>query len=197
MINFTDKAVAKVRTLIENGGDTAGYGLRIGVTPGGCAGYEYSLALEPHPGADDIVVSQDGFDAYVPEVMAPLLTGMRIDYVESLTSSGFTFTNPNAVDACGCGNSFSASAVAEQTAADVALRSQVEEAMADIRPFLQNDGGDVRVVAVSDGVVSVELIGACGGCSMATGTLTGVIEKRLREAVPGVAKVALAAGQAI
>ncbi|WP_443627154.1 NifU family protein [Candidatus Mycolicibacterium alkanivorans] len=72
------------------------------------------------------------------------------------------------------------------------MRSRVEEAMAEIRPFLQNDGGDVTVVAVVDGVVSVELTGACNGCSMATGTLTGVIERRLREAVPEVRKVALA-----
>lgn len=192
MINFSERAIKKVRTLIDTGEGTAGYGLRIGVTPGGCAGYEYSLALEPEPDATDVVVAQDGFEVYVPEVMAPLLDGIRIDYVESLTKSGFTFANPNAVDACGCGNSFSASASAEQSAADVVLRSRVEEALGDIRPFLQNDGGDVTIVSVIDGVVSVELTGACGGCSMATGTLTGVIEKRLREAIPEVRKVALA-----
>lgn len=192
MITFTDRAVKKVRMLIENGEGTEGFGLRVGVTPGGCAGYEYSLALEAAPVTGDIVVDQDGFDVYVSEVMAPLLNGIQIDYVESLASSGFTFANPNAGGGCGCGNSFSATEAAEQSAADVALRSKVEETMADIRPFLQGDGGDVTIVGVTDGVVTVQLTGACGLCSMSAGTLTGVIEKRLRDAIPDVQRVVLA-----
>ncbi len=191
IIDFTDKAADKVRTLLSGSPDTVGYGLRIGVTPGGCAGYEYNLALSPEPDPADVVETYGGFDVYVSKVMLPMLDGIRIDYVESLTSSGFTFTNPNASGGCGCGNSFAPSASAEQSAADAMLATQIEEAMADIRPYLQNDGGDVRIVGVDDGVVSVELIGACGGCSLATATLSGVIEKRLQEAVPGVRRVAL------
>ncbi|MBX6388937.1 MAG: iron-sulfur cluster assembly accessory protein [Frankia sp.] len=190
-IELTDRAARRVRSLLDSDAATAGFGLRIGVEAGGCSGYQYSLALAPEAGPEDLVVGQDGFEVFVSRTMAPLLHGVRIDYVESLTSSGFTFSNPNASDSCGCGNSFAATAAAEQSAADAALRALVEQAMADIRPYLQRDGGDATVVSVVDGVVSVRLTGACGGCSMASGTVTGVIERRLKELLPEVRRVTL------
>lgn len=59
-----------------------------------------------------------------------------------------------------------------------------------IRPSLQADGGDVRLVAVNeDGVVSVELQGACKGCTMSQMTLANGVERILKERVPGVTKV--------
>ena len=59
-----------------------------------------------------------------------------------------------------------------------------------IRPSLQADGGDVRLVDVNeDGVVSVELQGACKGCPMSQMTLANGVERNLKERVPGVTKV--------
>lgn len=59
-----------------------------------------------------------------------------------------------------------------------------------IRPSLQTDGGDVRLVDVNeDGVVSVELQGACKGCPMSQMTLANGVERILKERVPGVTKV--------
>ena len=59
-----------------------------------------------------------------------------------------------------------------------------------IRPSLQADGGDVRLVDVNeDGVVSVELQGACKGCPMSEMTLANGVERILTERVPGVTKV--------
>ena len=59
-----------------------------------------------------------------------------------------------------------------------------------IRPSLQADGGDVRLVDVNeDGVVSVELQGACKGCPMSQMTLASGVERILKERVPGVTKV--------
>ena len=59
-----------------------------------------------------------------------------------------------------------------------------------IRPSLQADGGDVRLVDVNeDGVVSVELQGACKGCPMSQMTLANGVERILNERVPGVTKV--------
>ena len=59
-----------------------------------------------------------------------------------------------------------------------------------IRPSLQADGGDVRFVdADEDGVVSVELQGACKGCPMSEMTLANGVERILKERVPGVTKV--------
>ena len=59
-----------------------------------------------------------------------------------------------------------------------------------IRPSLQADGGDVKLVDVSDdGVVSVELQGACKGCPMSQMTLANGVERILKERVPGVTRV--------
>ena len=59
-----------------------------------------------------------------------------------------------------------------------------------IRPSLQADGGDVRLVDVNeDGVVSVELQGACKGCPMSQMTLANGVERILKKRVPGVTKV--------
>jgi Fe-S cluster biogenesis protein NfuA len=70
------------------------------------------------------------------------------------------------------------------------MREKVEAALGTIRPMLQADGGDVELVDVSDdGIVSVKLTGACGGCPMAQMTLKQGIERKLREAVPEVKEV--------
>ena len=66
----------------------------------------------------------------------------------------------------------------------------VEDALELIRPALQADGGDVKFVCVNDdGVVGVELQGACKGCPMSQLTLTNSVERILKERVPGVTKV--------
>jgi len=58
-----------------------------------------------------------------------------------------------------------------------------------IRPALQADGGDVVLLGVDGGTVSLQLVGACGGCPMATITLTAGIERILRDRVPGVTEI--------
>jgi len=70
------------------------------------------------------------------------------------------------------------------------MRQEVEEALEQVRPALQADGGDVELVEVTDdGIVRVRLIGACGGCPMATMTLKEGIERLLKQEVPGVREV--------
>lgn len=70
------------------------------------------------------------------------------------------------------------------------MKEQVEQALEGIRPYLQADGGDVELVDVTeDGVVTVSLVGACGGCPMSQMTLRNGIEAALREQVPGIKKV--------
>ncbi len=64
-----------------------------------------------------------------------------------------------------------------------------------IRPSLQADGGDVKLVDVDEnGVVSVELQGACKGCPMSQMTLANGVERILKERVPGVTRVIPAPG---
>ncbi len=66
------------------------------------------------------------------------------------------------------------------------MREEVEKALAKVRPALQADGGDVELVDVRDGIVSVKLTGACGGCPMSQMTLKAGIERAIKEAVPGI-----------
>jgi Fe-S cluster biogenesis protein NfuA len=64
------------------------------------------------------------------------------------------------------------------------------EVLEIIRPALQADGGDIVYVGVDDaGVVSVELVGACGTCPVSTDTLKAGVERILRDRVPGVTEV--------
>ena len=66
------------------------------------------------------------------------------------------------------------------------MREEVAKALEKVRPALQADGGDVELIDVRDGIVSVKLTGACGGCPMSQMTLKQGIERALREAVPDV-----------
>lgn len=69
-------------------------------------------------------------------------------------------------------------------------QSMLEDTLNLIRPALQDDGGDIRLVMVdADGVVTVELEGACKGCPMSQLTLSNSVERILKERVPGVTKV--------
>ncbi len=69
------------------------------------------------------------------------------------------------------------------------LKEQVEQALEDIRPALQADGGDIEFVDFVDGVVQVRLQGACAGCPMSQMTLTNGVERHLKNVVPGVESV--------
>ncbi len=68
---------------------------------------------------------------------------------------------------------------------------KVNAAIEAIRPALHADGGDIRVIAIHEdtGVLEVELMGACVGCSMSTVTLKAGIERILRDRVPGLTEV--------
>jgi Fe-S cluster biogenesis protein NfuA len=69
------------------------------------------------------------------------------------------------------------------------MKEKIQMAIDRVRPALQADGGDVELVEVKDGVVSVRLTGACGGCPMASMTLKDGIERAIREEVPEVKEV--------
>ncbi len=75
------------------------------------------------------------------------------------------------------------------TKGDNEMREKVEAALDRIRPALRADGGDVELVGVQDGVVTVRLMGACHGCPMATLTLKQGVERTLRSLVPEIKTV--------
>jgi len=69
------------------------------------------------------------------------------------------------------------------------MRERIEAALKKVRPALQADGGDVELVGVNDGVVSVRLTGACGSCPMSTMTLKMGVERAIRQEVPEIKKL--------
>ena len=69
------------------------------------------------------------------------------------------------------------------------MREKIEAALEQIRPALLADGGDVQLIDVNNGVVTVRLTGACYGCPMAAMTLRQGIEQVLKQHVPEVKEV--------
>lgn len=69
------------------------------------------------------------------------------------------------------------------------MREEIAQALEEVRPRLQVDGGDIELVDVVDGVVKVRLKGACAGCPMSQMTLKLGVENYLKKKVPGVKSV--------
>ena len=69
------------------------------------------------------------------------------------------------------------------------LKEKVQKAIAEVRPNLQADGGDIELVDVENGIVKVKLKGACAGCPMSAMTVKWGIENFLKKKIPEVAKV--------
>lgn len=69
------------------------------------------------------------------------------------------------------------------------LKERVQTSLDTVRPALQADGGDVELVDVVDGIVTVKLQGACAGCPMSQMTLRNGIERVLKQEIPEVKAV--------
>jgi Fe-S cluster biogenesis protein NfuA len=72
---------------------------------------------------------------------------------------------------------------------ETTVRSRVEAALDEVRPAIARDGGDVWLIRVDDGTAFVQMVGACGGCSMVETTLKGAIERVVLERCPDVTAV--------
>ena len=106
VLTLTDSAVEKIKSMIEKEGK-AGYGLRVGVKTGGCAGLSYDMRFQQNPYENDIVIEKNNLRIFVNSESLTFLKGIQIDYVDTLKESGFKYSNPNASSSCGCGTSFS------------------------------------------------------------------------------------------
>src|SRR5260370_2767198 len=106
-VKLTPTAIEMVRKMQAKEGVGAGQGLRIGVTGGGCSGFQYSLNFDSLKEGDR-GTDFGGVLVYVREFPIPYIAGTTLDYVEGLHGAGFRFDNPRASRTCGCGSSFSA-----------------------------------------------------------------------------------------
>lgn len=70
------------------------------------------------------------------------------------------------------------------------LTTKVRNIIEQVRPYLQQDGGDINFVNITDDmVVNVELTGACGSCPYSTMTLKNGVESTIRKALPEIKSV--------
>ena len=69
------------------------------------------------------------------------------------------------------------------------MRDKVQSVLDNIRPSLRADGGDVELVDIKDGIVSLKLKGACAGCPMSTMTLKNCIERILKQELSDIKEV--------
>ena len=106
MITLTPEAAKAIRRFLR-GAEKPVAGLRLMVQGGGCSGLQYGMRLETEKDADDIEFDIDGIKLIVDPFSLPMIEEVSIDFIDSLTHTGFRFDNPQASGSCSCGQSFS------------------------------------------------------------------------------------------
>ena len=105
-VTLTERASKQVKAIIEKEGLDEKLFLRVAVEGGGCSGLSYKLGLD-YRTEDDKIFENHGVEVIVDPKHLMYLEGIEIDYPDGLDARGFTFDNPNSVEDCGCGTSFS------------------------------------------------------------------------------------------
>ncbi len=99
---FTEAAIAELTKLNAEKTDQK---IRVGVKGGGCTGMTYVLEFDDQA-EDDTVFEVESIPFLMKKSHGIYLQGMTIDFGTGLDARGFIFTNPNASETCGCGQSF-------------------------------------------------------------------------------------------
>ena len=104
-LNFTESAIAALKQNMA--GDEQSHVLIISAQSGGCSGYLYDMKIIEDPGNDGFQrIDIGGIEVLVHNKDSSMLSGINIDYKETLMGGGFQIENPNADRSCGCGQSF-------------------------------------------------------------------------------------------
>ena len=78
----------------------------------------------------------------------------------------------------------------KSSATSKTIIEKVEDALQIIRPYLEADGGDVKILDINkEGVVTLELLGACGSCPYSLMTLKNGVETAVKKAIPEIKSV--------
>ena len=104
-MTLSANAARRIRFLMEqeNQPDAA---VRVAVTGGGCAGFQYGFDFDAAVAEDDFVFERDGARIVVDPLSLSFLQGSVVDYVEELIGASFQITIPSAASSCSCGTSF-------------------------------------------------------------------------------------------
>ncbi|MCT7950216.1 iron-sulfur cluster assembly accessory protein [Ancylothrix sp. C2] len=106
MINLSKTAQLEINRLKSKQANPSAK-FRLGVQPGGCAGFYYTMELDEVVREDDQLWECNGVQVLVNAESLPYVNGLNVDYSEDLMGGGFRFNNPNAAQSCSCGHSFS------------------------------------------------------------------------------------------
>lgn len=104
-LNLTPTAVGKVKEIMS-AQQPQPIGLRLSVVGGGCSGFSYQMNFETELNPIDKTFDFEGLKVFVDQASLMYLSGTQVDFVETLSGSGFKFENPNVKSTCGCGSSF-------------------------------------------------------------------------------------------
>ncbi|WP_407275025.1 HesB/IscA family protein [Halothiobacillus sp. DCM-1] len=104
-LRLTPVAIEHLRKTLAT--EPSALGLRVGVKKSGCTGYGYVMDFAKTLNPDDLWFEQDGIAVICDQASLEFLKGSTLDYVVNGLSRLLTFHNPNVVDSCGCGESFS------------------------------------------------------------------------------------------
>ncbi len=106
-IEVTPAAREQVLQIMHRQQKTDG-ALRVYVQGGGCSGLTYGMTFDHEESGDEVAFQQGELKVVVDRASAPLLDGLKVDFLTGLEQSGFKISNPNAKSTCSCGKSFSA-----------------------------------------------------------------------------------------
>ncbi|MDA3876202.1 MAG: iron-sulfur cluster assembly accessory protein [Halothiobacillus sp.] len=103
-LRLTEAAAAHISALMKN--EPTALGLRVGVKKSGCSGFAYVMDFAKDIQPEDYAFDCDGLFLICDAESYPILRGSTLDYVVNGLSRLLQFQNPNVVDSCGCGESF-------------------------------------------------------------------------------------------
>jgi len=100
MVELTDAAISKA---IERTAEKPSRTIRLGVIPGGCAGFEYIIELADSLGSNETILDYGKFKIAIDEMSVPYLEGSTLDWVKEGLNEYFKIYNPKEEASCGCG----------------------------------------------------------------------------------------------
>ncbi len=177
MITFTDTARRHVASYLEQEADALSVRVAVVDSSPLAPRYDLSLIAQDERGGDDRIFDAGGFEVVIPVDSAELLDGATVDWVESMSGSGFKVENPN-LRPIGVGTP--TGDLAEQVRQVIDMQ---------INPSIASHGGSVGLVDIRDTVVYLEMSGGCQGCGMAAATLSQGIRRILMEALPEITDI--------
>ncbi|MEW5248252.1 iron-sulfur cluster assembly protein IscA [Microbulbifer sp. 2201CG32-9] len=103
-VTMTEAARVHIQRQLSKRG--RGIGIRVGVKTAGCSGLAYVLEFVDETNSEDVIFEQEGVQLIVDPKSLAYIDGTELDFVKEGLNEGFTFSNPNVKNECGCGESF-------------------------------------------------------------------------------------------